>query len=196
VDLAFFYNAYDRLRVVVPSAPRPGPAPGLLDLPLSFQNRMKGETYGAELATSWRVARRWRLRGAGTLLEMDLRADPSLPAGTRGSAEALEGQSPKLQVHVQSSWDLPGRVELDLIGRFVDRLHGFNPSGVGGGDVIDDYVSLDMRVGWRPRPRLELDLVGQNLLDGHRPETGTAQFLRTAPVEIRRGFYGTVKVHW
>lgn len=195
-DVALFYNVYHKLRVAVPGALKPGSAPGTFDLPLTFQNRMKGETHGAELDTTWQPADWWRLYGAHTLLKVTLHADPSLSAGTRSSSEAMEGQSPRQQVYLQSSWDLPRRVQLDLIGRFVGRLHGFNPSGVGGGDVINSYSSLDVRLGSRPRKNLELAVVGQNLLDSHHPETGTAQFLRSAPVEIRRGGYGKVTIWW
>ena len=195
VDLALFYNAYDNLRVAVPGmATAIGAAPGTFDLPLTFQNLMTGKTYGAELSASCQLADWWRLYGAYTLLEMNLRADPALPAGTRTAGEGAEGQSPRHQVYLQSSWDLPRNVQFDLIGRFVDRLNGFNPSGIGGGDVIGAYISLDARLGWTPGKNLELAVAGQNLLDRHHPETGTAQFLRSSPVEIRRGVYG--KVTW
>jgi iron complex outermembrane receptor protein len=194
IDLALFYNVYDKLRVAVPGALKPSAAPRTLDLPLSFQNRMKGKTYGAELSTAWKLADWWRFHGAYTLVKMNLHADPTLPAGTRNNAEAAEGQSPQQQIYLQSSWDGPRQLRFDLIGRFVDRLHGFNPTGVGGGDVIDDYASLDARVGWKPRKSLELAIVGQNLLDNHHPETGTAQFLRSSPVQGRRGVYGKVTI--
>jgi iron complex outermembrane receptor protein len=192
VDLALFYNDYHNLRVAVSGAVTPGAAPMTFDLPLSFQNRMKGETYGVELSATRQMAHWWRLYGTYTFLKMNLHADPTLPAGTRTSAEAAEGQSPQNQVYLQSSWNLPRDVEFDLMGRFVNRLHGFNPGGTG--DVIDQYLSLDARFGFRLRKNLELSVVGQNLLDNRHPETGTAQFLRSSPVQIQRGVYG--KVTW
>ncbi|PYQ03842.1 MAG: TonB-dependent receptor [Acidobacteria bacterium] len=195
IDVALFYNVYHHLRVVVPGAVTPGPA-GTLSLPLTFQNRMKGNSRGAELSVTSQPAAWWQLRGAYSLLQTDLRADVSLPPGTRASAEALAGQSPRHQAHLQSSWDLPRRVQFDLSGRFVDRLHGFNPSGVGGGDVIRRYVAFDARLGWRAREKLAVDVFGYNLLDAHHPETGTAQFLRTSPVEIRRGVLGLLSIRW
>jgi hypothetical protein len=44
----------------------------------------------------------------------------------------------------------------------------------------------------QPRRGVEISVVGQNLLDAHHPETGTAQFLRSMPVEIRRGVFGAI----
>lgn len=183
VDLASFYNVYDNLRVVVPGAPTPGTAPGTFDLPLSFQNRMKGETYGVELAATWQLAEWWRFYGAYTFLKMNLHRG----AGLAASAEAAEEQNPQHQVYLQSSWNLPRHLEFDLTGRFVDRLSGFTP-------VVDSYFSLDARLGWQLRKDFEIAVAGQNLLDNHHPESGTAPLLRSLLVEVERGVYG--KVTW
>jgi iron complex outermembrane receptor protein len=114
---------------------------------------------------------------------MQLHRDQGLAA----SAEAAKGQSPRQQVYLQSSWDLPRHLEFDLIGRFVDRLPGFDP-------VVESYLSVDARVSWRPRKNVEIAVVGQNLLDNHHPESGTAPLLRSLLVEIKRGVY--VKATW
>src|SRR4030095_181704 len=129
----------------------------------------------------------WRVQVGYAFLHMALTADPILPAGTRTGAEAVAGQSPAHPAPLQASSYLGSHLQLDLSGRFVGRLHGFNPTGTREGDAIPRYFSLGTPLAWRPHSRLELAVVGQNLLDAHHPETGTAQFLRTAPVEIRRG---------
>jgi iron complex outermembrane recepter protein len=183
VDLASFYNVYDNLRVVVPGTATPGAGPGTFDLPLNFQNRMKGETYGVELAATWQLTDWWRLYGTYTFLRMNLHRD----AGLAASAEVAEGQSPQHQVYLRSSWNLPRHVEFDLIGRFVDRLPGFGP-------VVESYPSLDARLSWRPRRNLEFAVVGQNLLDNHHAESGTVPLLKSLLVEIQRSVYG--KATW
>ncbi|MGH9198582.1 MAG: TonB-dependent receptor plug domain-containing protein, partial [Acidimicrobiia bacterium] len=99
-DLAVFHNLYDKLRVVVPRGATPGAVPGTFDLPLSFQNRMKGQTSGAEVAATWQPTERWRLYGAYSFLDMQLRVDPGFPT----SAEVAEAQSPRHQVYLHSSW--------------------------------------------------------------------------------------------
>jgi iron complex outermembrane receptor protein len=183
VDLASFYNVYDRLRVVAPGAAAPGAAPGTFDLPLRFLNGMKGETYGAELAATWQPTNWWRVYGAYTFLEMQLHRNPGVDA----SAEAAEGQSPQNQRYLQSSWNLPRNLEFDLIGRFVDRLPGFQPA-------VKRYSSVDARLSWQPRKILEITVAGQNLFRGHHVEFGTAPLLRSLQAEIERSVYG--KVTW
>jgi len=179
VDLASFYNVYDDLRVVVPGTPTPGTAPGTFDLPLSFQNRMKGETYGVELAASWQLTEWWRFYGAYTLLKMNLHRDVGLAA----SVEAAEDQNPQHQLYLQASWNLPRQLEFDLTGRFVDQLSGFTP-------VVDRYFSIDARLSWQLRQKLEISFAGQNLLDSRHAEFGTAPLLRSLLVEVERGVYG------
>ena len=79
---------------------------------------------------------------------------------------------------------LPYNTEFDLWSRYVDRLPVAQ---------IPSYLTLDVRLGWRPTKQLELSLVGQNLLDSHRPEF-REPILTTLPTEIQRSVYG--KVTW
>lgn len=180
-DTALFYNVYDDLAAVRPGAPQPG-ASGF-DLPIAQINGLNAETYGAELSATWRPLESWRLNGGYTLLKMNLHRNVGLPA----SSEASEGQSPQHQVNLQSYFDLMRNVELDLAGRWVDRLHGFNPSGVPGvRDGIPSYFSFDARLAWRAGENLEISVVGQNLSNSHHPEFGTSPLVRSPLVEIRR----------
>jgi iron complex outermembrane recepter protein len=55
---------------------------------------------------------------------------------------------------------------------------------------VPSYVSLDLRLGWRPVPNWELAIVGQNLLDKRHPEFGAPATRQ----EIPRSVYG--KVTW
>lgn len=187
LDGALFYNDYEGLVVPVPQAIQAGFAPGTAVLPLRLENRMDGETHGAEIGADWRPLPWWRLYGAYSLLKMNLHADRSLPAGTQASAENAEGRSPEHQLFLQSSFDLPQNVELDIMGRFVDRLSGFMQE-------IPSYFSLDARVAWRPRKDLEISVAGQNLLDDHHPEFGASPILPSPVVEIRRNVYA--KITW
>ena len=190
LDLASFYNVYSKL--IGTRAGAPEPSPPISITPLNRENTLSAETYGMELACSWQISDTWRLHGTYSLLKMNLHRAPGLPA----SAEAAEGQSPQQQVYLQSSWDLPNHVELDLMGRFVDRLRGFNLGAPAAGvpNVIAQYVSLDARLSWRPRKHWELSVVGQNLLDAYHPESGTSPIVRSPLVELRRSIYG--KITW
>lgn len=189
-DLALFYNDYEDLRSTTTAAPFAGPN-GTTLIPVLFQNKLWGETYGMELATNWRITEWWKVYAAYSYLRMQLHRAEGLPA----SAEAAEGQSPRIQVYLQSSWDLAKNWEFDLIGRFVDSLRGFNPAGTPGtSDTISAYFTLDARLGWIPLKNLSLEVVGQNLLDDNHPEFGTSPLILSPEVEIQRGIYG--KVTW
>ena len=53
---------------------------------------------------------------------------------------------------------------------------------------IDDYVTLDVRLGWMITPKIELSLVGQNLLEKSHVEYVQEAF--GLPTEVGRSFYG------
>jgi len=185
VDIATFYNVYDDLTVFEPGTP--ATLQGLPVVPILPTNRMKGDTYGAEVSATWQTTSWWQLYGAYTYLKMDLRGeDAGLDTfGRQLLTEqelAADNGSPQNQVYLRSSWDLPGHFEFDLIGRYVDRLEGFTP-------VIPNYITMDVRLAWKPRKNLEFSVVGQDLADNHHPETGGG-------VEIERSVYGKVTYLW
>lgn len=162
LDLAAFYNDYDDLRSfeLVPGPPRPEPLPigQFLAVSALLDNRLKGETYGVELAADWQVQNNWRLQFAYTFLDVQLHRDSSSDSN---SERQIEGSSPEHQFSLRSRTNLTQNLELDLWGRYVDDLPAFN---------VDDYVTLDIRLAWRPRTNLTLALVGRNLLEQHHQE--------------------------
>ncbi len=180
-DLATFYNDYDRLRSTRTGQPflEVTPTPHLV-IPVRIGNDLEGETYGAELAADWRISKRWRWSAAYSLLVIQLQ----VPPGGNASALGAEGQSPRHQLFLRSSVDLAREVELDVSLRHVDELPSLE---------VDRYTTLDLRLGWRPRPDLELSLVGQNLLEGSHVEAAP-EVIPTHPTAVERGVYG--KVEW
>ena len=82
---------------------------------------------------------------------------------------------PHHQGSVRSLISLPNQVEFDSWIRIVDKLSASN---------IANYVELDLRLGWKPIPSLDLSLVGKNLLDNHHPEASPSLFLATQPTEV------------
>jgi iron complex outermembrane recepter protein len=160
-DLALFYNDYSDLIGVVPDgAPFFDPTIGGVIIPTTFANSLSGETYGAELAASWRIRPQWELAGAYTLLYMDIHA----PEGN-----LIQGSSPHNQVYVRSSWNPREHWQVDFIGRYVDNL-----SALG----VPSYLTGDVRVAWQPYKNLQWAVVGRNLIDSPHlefldPSSGT-----------------------
>ncbi len=166
-DVAVFLNQYTDLIVF-----NPGPM-GYPIWPWSAVNGMDGETYGFELNTTYQVSDRWRITGNYSFLQMQMHAD----AGVDPRVEDIEGQSPRNQAYMRSSWDLGHNLEMDAILRYVDHL----PS-----DNIPAYITMDARLGWRPSECCRMEVVGQNLLDQRHVEFGGMDTIETA---VRRGVY-------
>ncbi|MBI3851822.1 MAG: TonB-dependent receptor [Verrucomicrobia bacterium] len=171
LSLAAYYNDYDNLRSVEKVNP---PAP----FPIVIANGQEGESYGAELTAEYRVTDWWRLRAGYTELRIHVRAKPGSTDTSNGSGESHD---PNHQVTVRSSWDLPGHLEFDAGFRYVSQIEN---------QKVPAYEELEARLAWRPIPKLELSIVGQNLLHNHHPEFGAL----ASRQEIERSVYG--KVTW
>lgn len=180
LEVAAFYNEYDRLRTLDPGAPIPSLPPVVI--PVNIGNKLRGETYGLELAPSWQATDWWRLQAAYTFLKMQLHA---LPGSTDPTAAGAEGRSPQQQFTLRSVMNLTRQWELDCALRYVDRLPNLK---------IRSYVTLDVRLAWMPSKNWEVSLVGQNLLDNQHPEFGPSTIIRTQATEVERSVYG--KVLW
>lgn len=172
ISVATFYNDYDNIR-----STEPGPPP--LNLPLTFANGVEGKTYGIELSATHQVSDWWNLRGGYTFLNKEMAVKSSSKDLNGGTAESNDPQN---QFVIQSAMDLPGRLELGTVMRYVDELP--KPH-------VPDYFGLDMRVGWHLNNALELNLVGQNLLDKRHIE-----FIPSSPSlrQLERSIYG--KIIW
>jgi iron complex outermembrane receptor protein len=181
LDLALFYNDYDKLRTGTMGTPYYDGTTTSVVIPFQVTNDMQGETYGSELAMELRPWRWWRLKAAYTFLKMRLHPDSSSVDPTSAAAE---GEVPRHQVSLLSYMDLPGNWGLDLWGRFVDDL----PT-----QDISEYFNLDARLSWRPMARLELALVGQNLLEETHQEYAP-DYVEFTPAKIERSVY--MKVTW
>jgi iron complex outermembrane receptor protein len=100
------------------------------------------------------------------------------------TAEGDEGRSPHHQFVLRSLLDLPGRVQFDATLRYVDSLPSLG---------INNYTVMDLRLGWKPLPNLDISLIGRNLLDSQHPEF-TFSFTRTQITEVQHSVYG--KITW
>ncbi|MCU1239868.1 MAG: ligand-gated TonB-dependent outer rane channel [Candidatus Acidoferrum typicum] len=180
-DIATFYNRYSNLRTAEPGAPfiEGSPAPTDIVIPFVASNKMSGGTYGAELFADWRVAPKWRLVGSYSYLQMNIQKNSDSLDPTPDNPN---GSSPRHQWYLRSSIDLPKHFEHDTTLRFVDHLPSLS---------IPSYYSLDAHLGWRPVPRVEFSIGGQNLLDNQHLEF-IPDFINTAPTVVKRTVYGSM----
>lgn len=180
-DIVAFYHDYDDLRSLEAGPPATTPPIPTVGTFYSL-NKIKGEAWGCELMSDWKMLDWWRWRGSYTFFELNLRStaggfDPQTIA-------LLEGNAPRNQFSLRSQMDLPHRVEFDLGVRYVDNLD--NPH-------IPSYTAVDARLSWRPKTNLEISLVGMNLLQARHAEF-TATQVMTPQREIERSVYG--KITW
>ena len=182
LDVALFYNEYDKLRTSAPGTPflDPSPFPHFV-FPRTIANESDGETYGGELAVDLRPLDTWRLQATYSYLRIQLHGK----TGNDPSAEIDEGMSPQQHASIRSLMDLHKDVELDLAVRYVDSLPALG---------VPYYVAVDARLGWRPRPGLELSVAAQNLFDDRHPEFAPEGNLMIHTTESPRSVYG--KVTW
>lgn len=181
VDVSAFYNHYGNLfseDITGPAYIETDPAPAHHLLPAAFGNGLVGTTTGGEIAPEWQVFDFWRLRGSYSFLEMHVRKGTnSLDVG---SAPSIEGSSPQHQVSLQSGFDFPRNVSLDLIYRHESALPA---------QGVRAYSTGNLSLGWKMTDHFRLAIVGQNLLQPHHPEFGGDP----GPlVGIKRSAYGQI----
>ena len=146
-----FHHEYPNLRSVAP-----------LGAQLSFANDIEGKTNGIEVWGSYRVTPAWRLTAG--LVEMHHRRTVISGRRDLGGMASL-GTDPKRTAQLRSAWDFSERFGFDLAVRHVGEL---------GAGVVPAYTVLDARLGWRPRPGLELSFIVRNALDRDYSEWGAA----------------------
>lgn len=169
LSISGFYNDYDKIR-----AAQARPTGQFIIL-----NPLEADTYGVELSLAWQATSWWRLRGGYTYFDKHVHlgnsGDPNRGRG--------EGNDPHHHFLIQSMINLPANFEFDSVLRYVDNLNQRGP-------LVPRYVSLDLRLGWRPAPNWEFAIVGQNLIDKRHGEFVTTSTRQ----EIPRSIYG--KITW
>jgi len=163
VDIAAFYNTYDHLLSGEPGAPfsESSPAPPHAVIPFFFRNGLLGNTAGFEIAPDWTPTHTWRLRGSYSYLHFDLSKEAS--SLDPSTVNSTQGSSPHHQVEIQSSLDLPRKLEFDQTFRYVSALPA---------QLVGAYTTADVRFSWHATRSLDLSVVGQNLFQPHHPEFG------------------------
>ncbi|HTK36387.1 MAG TPA: TonB-dependent receptor [Caulobacteraceae bacterium] len=151
-SVSAFYNVYQDLRTFEFS-----PGGGL---PLTIQNRMEGATYGVEVWTSYQAVRWWRLTAGFNWLHENLRFKAG--ASKLGGISSA-GNDPDYQVSLRSTMDLSRSVALDLDLRSIGALP--EPASPA-------YTELNGKLSWAVTDRIELSLVGANLLHARHTEFG------------------------
>jgi iron complex outermembrane receptor protein len=171
LSVATFYSRYHGLRSLEQLNP---PAADTIVI----GNGQDGESFGAELTAAYWLTSGWRLRAGYTELRVHIWPNPGSTDTSRGLTES---QTPDRQLFVHSSVDLPAHLRLDIGLRAIGEIARRQ---------VPAYSELNARLTWQPTAKLDLSIVGQNLLHRRHTEFGAPGATRR---EIERGVYGLVE---
>jgi iron complex outermembrane receptor protein len=170
LSVSAFYGTYDDLRTV-----EPGPTV----IPLLWDNRLEGDTYGVEAWANLQVTSWWRLSPGYRSLEKDLEFKP----GASGLLNADQaGNDPPHGWVLKSSMDFSRGITFDVLLRHIGAL----PE-----PAHRSYDELDARIGWVASPSIEVSLTGTNLLHDTHTEyasPGGLEIPRSVLAEVRWSF--------
>jgi iron complex outermembrane receptor protein len=148
LSATLYHTVYDRLRTqqVDPSFTY-----------IFYGNGMRGTTSGLELWGSYQATPIWRLSAGFNRLRQSLYLTPySIDVG---AVQSTEGANPARWGILRSSLDIGPRTQFDATLRYVGALAQ---------PAVPSYTALDLRLGWKLRPNVDLSIAGQNLLgSGH-----------------------------
>lgn len=180
LDIATFYNDYDRLQSYRTGVPA---------VRVDFGNDLRAQAYGAEVSVDWRPLDWWRLQPNYTYMRVSSKIDTGI---TDVISESLrEGSNPEHQFSVRSAMDFGPDWDFDVWVYHVGRL-----SDLGSITKLDvpAYTSLSLRLAWAPAPGVELSVSGHNLLERSNLEFVGESYL--GQVEIDRSVIGQLRWEW
>jgi iron complex outermembrane receptor protein len=169
ISVSAYYNDYTDLRTT-----SPGP---VTVLPVNFGNGWEGHTYGVDVWGSYSPLPWWRIDPGVTLLRKNFHLKPG--EGDIAGIQSVLGHDPNHQVFIKSYMDLPQGIDLYIGLRQIGSLPDIG---------VPSYFEVDMRLGWRVTPTLELSLTGQNLVHARHAEQTQPPIL-----EIPRSWFAGVR---
>ncbi len=178
LDISSFYNRYHNLVDLKPGTPFVEGGTQV-SIPLKFTNLNDYDSYGGEVSLQWQPCEWWKIKGGYAYIRF-------IGEGVEVSPAARA--TPAHQATLRSMLALGRDVDLDLWARYVDA----NQYQLYETVHIPAYVTLDLRLAWRPTAGVELSVSGRNLLEQRHLETVTD--LTKVRHEVERTVYG--KVTW
>ena len=179
LDLATFYNVYDRLTSFEPGLPffETDPLPAHMVVPVYYSNLLRGETYGLEAAVNLDLSHRWKVRGSYSFLRVQLHRND---ASTDFLTEGTEGDTPRHQLQLHSYLNLWRNFDSDIALYHVSSLRN---------QPVPSYTRIDARLGWHLRENVEVSGGVQNLLENRHAEYNANDSF-VLPSQVRRSVYG------
>jgi iron complex outermembrane receptor protein len=169
VDLALFFNRYDR---VFGNAPVPGG--------VQFVNLGETDHLGLEMAVDWQILEQLQVRSSYSLLEVS----SSFPNAVVPGGDPPQSRQ---RASILAIWDVLPNWRASGMLRYVDEFVATSTS-----PPVDAYLELDLRVQFRAGEHLLLAVGGRNLLDeSHQEFPGQP---RRPATEVRRSVFAEAAI--
>ncbi|MCG2634101.1 MAG: TonB-dependent receptor [Gammaproteobacteria bacterium] len=183
-DLATYYNDYDDLIGVVLGTPTL--TGGTIIIPSTGSDSSEAKIWGGELAAEWQINSTAQLRASYSHSELSTQfsSDSHSARKDEGINFYWPDTTPANLFSAILSLDLPKETELDTTVRFVDQVDRLN---------IEQYWTLDLRLGVPLTADLSLELIGRNLLDPDHLETIGDLYLAA---QTERSLFARLKLTW
>ncbi|MGA3190709.1 MAG: TonB-dependent receptor [Bryobacteraceae bacterium] len=177
-DVSTFYNVYQHLVSATQGVPVLSFASGIpyLAIPVYTGNERHGESYGAELSTTWNVTSRWRLTAGYNWLRVETQA---YAGDTNLDEDRTSSATPHHQWQVRSNFDLTRTIQIDTAFYYTAAMLETG---------IPQHLRGDLRIGWRPFPKIEFSIGVQDAFEANHVEYESSRFDQIS--EVPRNFYG------
>ena len=178
IDLTLFYYTYDDLIGLTPAPPKLNPTatPIRISQISTMENAMEGQTWGLELTSNWEPIPIWRIQTAYSFFRASITPKDGYETSVTDDSDHA---APAHQISLRSGLDLPRNLFFDLWLRYVDDIQE---------NTVAAYTELDVRFAWKPLPKVEFSIVGQNLLHESHPEF-IETLLWVQPAEVERSVH-------
>jgi iron complex outermembrane receptor protein len=164
-DLTAFHNRYDDLRTQDFTGTR-----------VVLGNGLNNRSVGANVTMTVQPRSWVRLTGSYTRLAHDLSLDEGSTDVFRGQFETIDANH---MARVTGRFDLPGRVELDVMTTFIGALPQIRPDIPG----TPSYNEAGFRLGWRLSPGAEIAFIGRDVLNAGHVEFASPTTSRVTVLE-------------
>ncbi len=166
LSVSGFFNDYDKLRNIQTTP--------VTFFPLTWGNGLLAQTHGIDAWATLALAPWWSVGASFDWLKVDAHF---APGASRVLGTAQLGDDPEFRAGLSTDVALGAAVTARAALRYVDTLP--DPR-------VPSYVELDTRLAWQVAPRLEIALVGRNLLhDRHVEYTSADPVQRSVLGQLR-----------
>lgn len=133
------------------------------------------------MQAKWQPVDYWQLVSTYTVFKMDAHYKNGF-AGAPADITHLEKSTPRHQFSVRSDLKLPYNLEFNGMFYYTGQIQAR-------GLHVAEQGRLDLRLAWVPSPKLELSIVGQNILNKQHQEFAALDLFNT---QIPRSVYGRI----